>query len=360
MRLLMLTRYDRLGASSRLRSLQYLPVMERAGWRVDVVPLFSNRYVEALYERRGKVTQTAAGFLRRFIWLWRAGRYDLLWIEKELFPFAPASAERLLRRLGVPYVVDYDDALFHRYDRHPRRAVRALLGGKIDCVMRCAEMVVAGNDYLAERARSSGARRVEILPTVIDLERYTVPGPREGGPVTIGWIGSPSTSRYLRTIAPALQGAVRGGKARFVALGASRDDLAGLDAELWRWSEETEVRSIQEFDIGIMPLPDEPWERGKCGYKLIQYMACGRPVIASPVGVNREIVEHGVNGYLAAGEAEWTEALGSLIDDAELRRRFGAEGRRKVEESYSLQVTGPRVMQLLNSLVQTRTTGIRS
>jgi glycosyltransferase involved in cell wall biosynthesis len=117
-----------------------------------------------------------------------------------------------------------------------------------------------------------------------------------------------------------------------------------------QWSEDREVADIQEMDIGIMPLPDAPWMRGKCGYKLIQYMACGLPVVASPVGVNRDIVDHGVNGFLAETPAEWAEALGTLVTDAALRQRMGAKARALVENQYSLRVQGPYIAKLLRSV----------
>jgi hypothetical protein len=122
--------------------------------------------------------------------------------------------------------------------------------------------------------------------------------------------------------------------------------------EILPWAEDTEVTLIQSMDIGVMPLPDTPWTRGKCGYKLIQYMACGLPVVASPVGVNRDIVEHGVNGFLAESDDEWRAAVDALLNDADLRRRMGAAGRKKVEEQYSLQVWGPRVAQMLRSVAE--------
>jgi glycosyltransferase involved in cell wall biosynthesis len=291
--------------------------------------------------------EVLTGYWRRLKALVHAGRYDLVWIEKEIFPFLPSAAEHLLRKLGVPYLVDYDDALFHRYDKHCRWLVRVLLGGKIDSVMRDSALVVAGNEYLADRARLANARRVEIVPTVVDLERYKViQSIRDDFPV-VGWIGSPATSHYLPTIGPAIESLARDRDVRFVALGASTAAVSGLPIEVQPWSEETEIQSIQTFNIGIMPLVNDSWERGKCGYKLIQYMACGLPVVASPVGVNLQLVEHGVNGFLAQDTAEWEQALRRLLNDQSLRRHMGAKGRERVESRYALQVQAPRLEQLM-------------
>ncbi len=349
MRVLLLSRYADLGASSRVRYLQYLDDFEAQGWSVEVSPLFSNAYVEALYSGRGRWSHTMLGYVKRLLALIRARQFDVLVIEKELFPFLPALFERLLPRLGAPYLVDYDDALFHRYDLHSRALVRRLLGGKIDAVMRHAAVVVAGNDYLAERARAAGARRVEIIPTVVDTERYRPPSTRAGGPPVVGWIGTPQTSRYLKPLLPVFERLRREMPVRFAAVGARELDFAGTPVEAWPWSEETEVASIQQFDIGIMPLDDSPWERGKCGYKLIQCMACGVPVVASPVGVNAEIVEHGRNGFLATGGDDWYVALSKLLTNHEDRCEMGGKGRRKVESWYSKSVQGPRLVEAVRS-----------
>jgi len=218
-------------------------------------------------------------------------------------------------------------------------------------VMLHAEVVIAGNAYLAAYAHDAGAKRVEIIPTVIDLKRYPVVSTEKRDKViTIGWIGSPSTAKYLQEITPALVEVCAEGKAKVRLIGSGLVDLPDVDAEVLTWNEDTEADLMHSFDIGIMPLPDEPWARGKCGFKLIQYMACGLPVIASPVGVNCEIVEHGVNGFLASTKNEWIQALLMLRGNSELRWTMGAAGRRKVEEQYCLQVTAPKLVSLLQSV----------
>ena len=349
MKILLLTRYDRMGASSRLRALQYLPYFQSLGWQVDPVPFFSQAYLRNLYAAQSVWREVLLAYLRRFKALTKAGGYDLVWIEKEVLPFFPAVAERLLSALRIPYMVDYDDALFHQYDMHRLWPVRAVLGRKIDAVMRHASLVVAGNEYLAARARNAGARRVEIVPTVIDLDRYQVRDPRSettGKPLVVGWIGTPKTSRYLHPLKPVFAFLQSRFNVRFVAVGASRESLGDLPVEPWPWSETTEVESISRFNIGIMPLDDSPWERGKCGYKLIQYMACGIPVVASPVGVNSEIVEPGANGWLAEGSAQWQESLASLLIDMQSRLKMGKNGRKIVESWYCLQIQAPRLKRL--------------
>lgn len=348
-KVLLLSRYDTLGASSRVRSYQYLPFLREHGVSVTVSPLFSNAYLQALYDKRTSWFEVIKSYSRRFFKLFTLYKYDVVLIEKELFPFLPAVVERLMSVFGMPYLVDYDDALFHRYDTHRSSWVRALLGKKIDTVMKRAAVVVAGNDYLAARAEQAGAKNVIIIPTVVDSEHYQPTlemYPHDE--LTVGWIGTPKTSQYLQELLPVFAAIKKDYAVRFVAIGANSEDFKGTPVEVWPWTEETEVSLIQQFDIGIMPLKDSPWERGKCGYKLIQYMACGLPVIASPVGVNAEIVKPGINGLLANSQVEWENALTILLELDELpRTQLGMAGRRMIEETYSLQSQAPRLLAVI-------------
>lgn len=351
MRVLALSRYGRLGASSRMRIYQYVPALQAMGIEVEVSPLLSDNYIKRLYaEQMTNWLGVFHDYLMRTIHLLSAKKFDLLWIEKELFPNLPAWFEQALHALNVRYVVDYDDAIFHNYDLSSHPAKRLLID-KIDKVMRHSAMVVCGNAYLAERARSAGARHVEIIPTVIDLDRYEVGGPISRDHFVIGWIGSPSTAKYLDLVAPALKVLAAEFPLRLRVIGA-RFSWPGLDVDCRSWAEDSEAEEIQDFDIGIMPLIDSSWERGKCGYKLIQCMACGKPVIASPVGVNREIVVDGGNGYLASMDDEWIQAFRALFLDAQDRVAMGAQGRGFVEEKYCLQVTAPRLAQLFQCICE--------
>ncbi|HTJ10973.1 MAG TPA: glycosyltransferase family 4 protein [Dinghuibacter sp.] len=346
----MLTRYRSIGATSRLRFLQYLPFLRDQGFECTVAPLFTDAYVKALYISRPPVTDIVRSYADRVRALLHES-YDLVWAEKELLPWLPSWLELALLRRKTPLVVDYDDATFHRYDQYPMTLVRMLLGKKIDHVMKRAEVVVAGNEYLADRARKAGARRVEILPTVVDTDMYGEGKAAGTGVVTIGWIGSPSTARYLFEIEPVIRGFSGRKDVRFVSIGAHDHQVKDLTVENEPWSEETEIDRVKQFDIGIMPVLDQLFERGKCGYKLIQYMACGKPVIASPIGVNRLIVRPGENGFLASDNGEWTAALDALIADPELRIRLGRNGRLDVEERYSLKQAAPRLAGILKSVL---------
>jgi glycosyltransferase involved in cell wall biosynthesis len=349
---LALTRYGRLGASSRVRTLAYLPHLAAAGLAVEVAPLFDDDYVARLYDGRPRSRRAVArAYLSRARRLLAARDVDVLWVEKELFPYLPAALDLLLARRAKTLVLDYDDAVFHRYDRHRSALVRGLLGRRIDRLMRAADVVVAGNPYLAERARAAGARRVEMLPTVVDLERYPAARSRTEAAARIAWIGTPRTAAYLAPLEPTFAAVARETGARFVLIGAGADALASVPGvERRAWSEATEVQDLSACDVGIMPLPDGPFERGKCAYKLVQLQALAIPVVASPVGVNATFVEHGVNGLLASDPAEWHAALTALAADPALRARLGAAGRRRVEADFALHTTAPQLVRLLQEL----------
>ncbi len=360
MKVLALTRYDKHAASSRYRFAQYIPYLRSQDIDIDLVPLLgsprltNDKAIDFFALRR-----MLAAYMARIRMLLRAkqDQYDLIWLQIEAFPWLPAGFELSLLKVkgSLPYVAEYDDAWFHRYDNHWSRFVRSLLGNKIGKIMAGACLVIAGNPYIANHARAAGAQRIEQVPTVIDLSLYPAvelarPAP-QNRPFTVGWIGSQSTTRHLATLKECAQLFTAQHDVRFVAIGADPSLLAEMPIETRTWASATEVAEMQTFHVGIMPLPDTDFERGKCGFKLIQYMACGLPVIASPVGVNREIVEHGVNGFLASTPAEWLNALHTLSAHPDLRYKMGQMGRRKVEQQYCLQVTAPRMESLLrNSL----------
>ena len=362
MKILLFSRYSRMGASSRIRSLQYLGFLEQHGIMVDVAPLLGNTYLMNLYNGGGKslfyVTQQ---YMKRMVQIIKCRKYDLLWIEKELFPHLPAWMEQLLVKVGKNYIVDYDDALFHEYDMagHNRyelldmrsRIIKKFMGEKIDRVMRDAKLVIAGNDYLASRATSAGANRVSILPSVIDLDQYPKRDFSRNGKLSIGWIGTPVTVKFLDQIRTALQQVCRDHNARLVIIGAAAGSFNMQCCTINHpWSEETETDLIHQIDVGIMPLPNTPWARGKCGYKLIQYMACAKPVVASAVGANKTIVSHGKDGFLANTQDQWKKSLTQLATDKALRIAMGIRGRNKIESGYCLQVTAPKLINLLRSI----------
>jgi len=368
-KILLLSRYENLGASSRYRSYQYIPYLRKEGIKITEAPLFDNDYIRDLYNGRKKnLLKVLKAYVRRILNLYHVRDFDLIWIEKEALPWLPAWIEHKLGLAKATYIVDYDDAIFHRYDQHHFKLIRWILGKKIDRIMQYAALVLVGNKYLLERAKKAGvlvgnkyllerakkagAKRVEVLPTVIDLEKYPTDSFNNNEIFTIGWIGSPITSHYLKIVMPALEEFCKKNTARIVLIGAKKEKLPNIPVEYVSWSEETVIKEIQKFDVGIMPLPDNAWERGKCGFKLIQYMACGLSVVGSPVGVNAKIIKDGVNGYQAKNTNEWIWALQKLKGDQALRQKMGRAGREIVEKEYCLQVTTPRLRDLIISVVE--------
>jgi len=346
-RVLLLNRYGPLGASSRLRTLQYIPFLKNEGIEVTPAPLLEDAYVESLYAgKRWALHKSVASYFRRVKTLLFSKRFDVVWLEGEAMPWMPYALERLFLSTKIPYVVDYDDAVFHRYDMHESKVVRSALGTKIDSIMRRSDCVVVGNSYLEARAAESGARRIEIVPTVVDLTRYPQPKPKCEGR-TIGWIGSPSTQHNLEIVSAPLQRLTKlGATLRLIGL---RNAPFALEAECIPWSENSEVEMLSGINVGIMPLIDRPFEHGKCGYKLIQYMASGKPVVCTPIGVNTEIVTSGVNGYFASTDSEWGDQLNCLLTDSKTAIQLGLEGRRRVEEQYCVQKTAPKIASVLRA-----------
>lgn len=350
LKVLALTKYERMGASSRMRTLQYRPFFENAGFDVKYSALFTDELLARRYDRgQYNYFSVVFAYLKRFVLLFRRGGFDVIWIEKEAFPWWPAVIESKLLE-GVPYVLDYDDAIFHAYDLHPNLLVKKFFSFRLDGLMKKAALVVGGNRYLAARAEKAGAPWIEVVPTVVDLDRYVVR--KKNSPFDVPrivWIGSPSTARYLNLLIEPLKKLAQEMPFVLKIIGAQGISIPGVTVELVAWSEATEVSEIAECDIGVMPLEDSPWEQGKCGYKLIQYMACGLPVVASAVGANVEIVKDGVNGLLVSTSNAWVDALRILLRSSSRRSQMGIAGRKDVEEKYCIQISGPRLVELLKS-----------
>jgi glycosyltransferase involved in cell wall biosynthesis len=344
--LLFVTEADANHASSRVRALQYGPALAGLGFRTRAVAMWPTA---ALGHPRYRPRRAWAGMMRpvniaRAVIL--ARRVDLVFIHLAL---PPVWAQRLLFAANPRVVFDFVDPIFissrrpsHTETARERRLVHML---------RHARAVLVENDTMAEYARRYNAVAVRT-PTPVDTDRF-VPGPsRARGPETvIGWIGTPSTTPYLAEAREGLRHALAAHpRARVELIGAAARPLDDLPAVRRPWSLATEVADLQRCDIGIMPLPDNEWTRGKGGYKLLQYMAVGLPCVASPVGINREIVEDGINGFLASTDDEWRAALGTLLADPDLRRRMGESGRARVEARYSLRAALPRVSAILHGV----------
>jgi glycosyltransferase involved in cell wall biosynthesis len=340
----------------RYRIEQWEPWLRGEGIEIHY-SAFSDASLARSLKRPGRFLQkafgVARGLARRAADLRRAKAFDLVYVFREGSLMGPALAERVLARRGIPVLFDFDDAVWIRYVS-PANAYFSYLRfpGKTATLCRLAHHVIAGNRYLAEYATRYNPA-VTIVPSTIDTTKYAFRGQRAiGSRPVIGWTGSYSTGQYLRLVKSALERLRKRHDFRFVVIGPVDFQADGVEVEQRPWHSESEVQDLLDLDVGLMPVPDAEWERGKCGLKALQYMALGIPPVVSPVGVNSTIVEDGRNGFLASTEDEWVERLDRLLSSAELRNRIAREARRTVEREYSAQVQGPRVATIMRETAE--------
>lgn len=352
MKVLFVAQYGPLAASSRTRVFDYLPLLRRAGVACEVRVVTP----DALVERSGKgvfsrVAYYVCSYFRALYTGWMcvltAFRYDAIFIQKALFSF---PVPRLLRRYRHKIFFDFDDAIFTLENPdaswiHRLRARRRASG--LPAMLQCAHRAIVENAYTAEFA-ARFCPGVSQITGPVDTARYVPTEKVSKKKIALGWIGSPTTTRYLDLIrVPLTALARRYPHLELHLIGAGDFDIDAVPVTRMDWTLETEVGLMQTFDIGLMPLPDDPFTRGKGGYKLLQYMAVGLPVVASPVEINREIVAHGETGFWAETDAEWIAFLGQLIENESLRNRMGTAGRARVVAHYALEKSGEQLLGLL-------------
>jgi glycosyltransferase involved in cell wall biosynthesis len=356
------------GAGCRFRIAQFIPYLATVGIDVTLDSLFTTEFFRLVY-RPGRYLQKAATFaglsIKRLAALRDAAQFDLIFIYREMFPIGPAVIERLLTMRGRPPVVfDFDDALFLPSVSDANRLIAVLKQPqKIESIISRSDHVIAGNDYLSAYARRFNPA-VTMIPTSVDTDRFA---PLDGGcpsktttPPIIGWIGSPTTASYIRGLAGVLR-RVRERHNFVLRVSGTGEplEIPGVQVENETWTLAREVELFNSCDIGVYPLADDEWSKGKCGFKAIEFMACGVPVVAAAVGVNREIIRDGENGFLAATEQEWVDKLGRLLSEPDLRRRFAVAGRRMIEERYSLGVNAPTLAATLRTVAEHAANGGR-
>jgi glycosyltransferase involved in cell wall biosynthesis len=340
--------YGPLAASTRYRLGQYVQGMAKQDIDLQIHSLLGDDYLRWRFGGGPpSVTAQLQAGLNRFTDLWHQHDYQVVMLYCELFPLMPGWMERALLR--KPYIYDFDDAFYLKYRSGRLGIARPLLGGKFDTIIEGAAAVTGGNQVLADYARHYNVN-THYLPTVVDIERYfPQPASRGGQVFTVGWIGSPSTAPYLNELAAPLSAIGLEGPVRFVVIGGNAPIVPNVTIVEADWNENTEVDFINSFDVGVMPLPDEDWARGKCAFKLIQYMACSVPVIASPVGANRDVVSPEC-GLLAATSKEWADALRTLRDQPERRAKMGEAGRERVVQHYSLHKNLPLLASVIHQV----------
>ena len=352
------------GAGCRFRIAQFIPYLASVWIDVTLDSLFTPEFFRLVYKPghyARKAVTFAALSLKRLDSLRDSSRYDLILVYREIFPIGPAFVERLLTaRRRPPIVFDFDDAIFLPSVSDANRLIAALKQPqKVASIIRHSDHVIAGNEYLADYARRFNPA-VTTIPTCVDTDRFVPSSDAVRSDVSahtrepvVGWIGSPTTASYLRGLAGVLR-RVRERHPFVLRVSGAGVPLTipGVSVENRSWSLADEVELFNTCDVGVYPLADDEWSKGKCGFKAIEFMACGVPVIAEAVGVNRTIVEDGTNGFLASTEDEWVDKLSRLLSDAALRRRFAAAGRRTVEDGYSLRVNAPTLAATLRAVVE--------
>jgi len=338
----------------RFRLEQWQPLLQQHGVEITYAPFEDEELHAVLYQSgdmKEKVRLVARAFKRRVSVLRTVREYDLVYVFREASLLGPPVFERWIHRLGVPLIFDFDDAIFVPYISPSNRYLSLLKQPtKTKTICRLASHVMAGNPYLAQYARKVN-NRVTIVPTTIDTAKYFFTERRTTvGPPVIVWSGSYSTIQHLDTLRSALQRLAKQEHFRLRVIGTSSYELEGVEVEPMPWRSQTEVEDLRVADIGIMPLPDDRWSKGKCGLKALQYMALGVPTICSPVGVNTDIIQDGHNGLIAATEDEWVTGLTQLLRSSDLRTSLGRAGRVTVETKYSAMVQAPRVHTIMESV----------
>ena len=340
----------------RYRLEQWDPLLRERGVEITYAPFEDDELHSIVYKpgQMGKKLQLVTrNLVRRLSTISKARNYDLVYILREAALLGPPVFERLIAQQRIPFVFDFDDAIFVSY-RSPSNGYLSYLkfASKTKTICRLASHVMVGNPYLAEYARQVNDN-VTVVPTTIDTQKYQVRPPKtDDGPITIGWTGSFSTVQHLDTLRGALKKLAETETFRLRVIGTPTYDLSPIDVEAMPWRAATELEDLCKIDIGVMPLPDDNWSKGKCGLKALQFMALGIPTICSPVGVNTDIIQDNENGFLAGTEAEWVDKLSRLLRSAELRRRLGDAGRVTVEQKYSAATQAPRVYEIFESVLR--------
>jgi glycosyltransferase involved in cell wall biosynthesis len=338
----------------RFRIEQWCPWLSARGVEFHALTLLTHPQQRLLYSQghpARKALMLAGCMARRVAQLRGLRGFDAIWLFRTALPLGPALLERVLAKTGIPLIFEFDDAIYLTQTSAANERWRLLkCSGKTARICRLSSHVVVGNDYLAQYARRFNSN-VTVVPTTIDVDVYQ---PRDrysaSSPLVLGWSGSRSTVPHLRMLDRAIRRVASLANVRLHVIGTDSYALNGVDTYAAEWSSEREVWELNRFDIGLMPLPDEEWARGKCGLKALQYMAIGIPTVTSPVGVNAQIIRNGRNGLLATTEDEWVEALLTLVHDSRLREQLGRAGRQTVEEAFSSAVQAPRVLEVLQQV----------
>jgi glycosyltransferase involved in cell wall biosynthesis len=343
----------------RFRFEQYLSFLEQHGFECELSFIITEADDNLLY-KKGHYTEKylihRRALRKRKADVARANDFDIIFIFREAIVTGSTKFEKLFRQSKAKIIFDFDDAIWHLDVSEANRMFGWLKKpGKTADIIALSDLVIAGNNYLADYARKNNSN-VTIVPTTIDTTSYQlVNGLRSENKIVIGWSGSITTIKHFELAIPFLEILKKkyGDKIEIRVLGDPAYENEKLGIKGIRWTQETEVRELSYFDIGIMPLPDDEWAKGKCGCKGLQYMALGIPTLMSPVGVNSEIVEESVNGFLPKTNEEWIKHIEELIASKELRNRIGEAEKKYVEENYSVNAWKEKYLALFEKLLST-------
>jgi len=345
-----------LAPSQRFRVEMLLPLLDGEGITYTLRPFLSSNTWDVLY-KGGSIFSKAFGIIKGYFnrlqtVLFEAPGYEAIFIHREAAPLGPPIFEWYLAKiLKKPIIYDFDDAIWiPSITNENRLATLFKASGKVRLICKWSSTISAGNDYLCQFAQSNSSARIIRMPTVVDtVNRYTYIQKKKDRPVLIGWTGSHSTLKYLYKLVSVLQLLQHDKDFEFLVICDKKPELNLKNWSFISWNAESEIEDLRKIDIGLMPLKADEWAEGKCGFKLIQYLALGIPAVASSVGVNKQIILENVNGFLCVDDKQWLNALKTLISDAELRQRFGEAGRKKIVESYSIEGNKGTFLSLFNS-----------
>lgn len=329
--------------------MQFKNQLRERGINVCYKVMLSDRYLNTLYKSgRSSKIEIILSAIRRLAQALKANKYDVLWIEGELFPWLPASFEEFFIAKSPRVVFDYDDAIYLRYKKKSIPSCFPTLRNKIETLIRKSDAVIVANKNLHAFSVSAGAPKVKIIPTVVDWAPFkNIPTEnRVNKKIIVGWIGTPLTSVYLKKLQPALSNLVNKNIIDVVMIGANAQDFPS-NFKVIDWSEKDEAKHLFDFDVGIMPLPDNKWAQGKSGFKIIQYMAAGKAVIASPIGASNDLVIQGKTGFLPTSLQEWEDAIQRMALEPELRSEMGGLARIIAKNKYCTEAV---VDDLANTL----------
>jgi glycosyltransferase involved in cell wall biosynthesis len=358
-RVLALPALPEFAAATRYRVLQYVPMLAELGIHTDVNPFLTDRVFSGLYDRAQSVRTTAGilvGVARRVVDAARLGAYDLVWVQTQAALIGPPVIEWLAHRRSA-LVLDLDDATYieRRSAVFGRLAPLVKGRGKANRILRSCDHVICGNPTVAAYVGNRGVPTT-VVPTLVDPQRFAPRAVRAPGDLVVGWMGTHTTAEYLRPLLPAFRRLAARHRFRLRIVGAGRADLRadGVDLDAVPWALDREVADLQSFDVAVYPLADDDWAKGKSGFKAIQYLSCGIPFVASPVGVVAGIGHPGSTHFEARTEDEWVTALSTLLADEALRARMGSAGRRYAVEHYSTREAATTIAGVFRSVAERR------